>query len=455
MSAPVRQDAAPESLLSASSESSESSESLKSSGASESSESSESSKSSTSVHAADATHSASTTRRAAWHDARVNLAAHPIAWPAARLIGAAGRVVRLPGLGVVVNDALIAHDVLSRDREFTKRGPGSIAEVMTQAFGPRALANMDGASHRELRQRLGPLATVAQADVWLQSARRPFDRAIASLHAGEIVDVAHVARLLSGRLTLTLMGVVPEERLADAASLDVHALGERIASTLRLSPVGASRLNAARADLKRLLGYATDAFERDDLPPESLVARLKTLGCDAQEIHGILSIFFVAGALTLGVALPRVLGLLVDSDQLTLLREDESLIPRAVDEGLRYTCPVPATVRMAAGDAVVGETRVRAGERVVILTANLARDATLFPDPGRFDVTRHQDPRSRYLWYGAGPHFCLGFTLAQRVLNYCVGTMARVPGGLRIVRRRAARGVLLPAWKELHVQRGG
>lgn len=398
-------------------------------------------------------------RHRSWQEVRVNLAAHPVAWPSARVLRQLGPVVRIPGLGVVVNDALLAHEVLTQDRVFLKRGRGSIADLMTQAFGPSALANMDGPAHRELRQRLGPLASAEQAERWLTSARAPFDRAMQALARGEVIDLARTSRELSGRLTLTLMGAVPDlvneeqEATLDAHSRDIHALGERIASSLRLSRLASSRVDTVQADLARLLAYANDAFARSDLPSASLVARLKALGCSAEETRGILSIFFVAGALTLGVALPRIGALLIDSGQLQNIARDASLVPRAVDEGLRYTCPVPATMRIAANAVTVGRVRVRAGERVVLLTANMARDPLLFPDPDRFDTSRSHDPRARYLWYGAGPHFCLGFTLAQRTLQYAVAQLAAVPGSLCIASRRAARGVLLPAWHSLSVVR--
>lgn len=398
------------------------------------------------------------TRRAAWQEARLNLAAHPLLWPAVRLVGRSGAVLRVPGLGVVVNDALLAHDVLCRDDLFRKQGRGGIAEVMTQAFGPSALANMDGDPHRALRRRLGPLASAEQADAWLDASRSPLDRAFAALAQGRTVDLARTARTLSGRLTLTLMGVEPgppvpgaRDGADDTDALAVHALGERIASALQLSRLPERRLGAVQADLDRLLAYAERAFASDTLPPGSLVARLRTMGCTAEETRGILSIFFIAGALTLGVALPRVVALLVDSRQLALVHRDASLVGAAVDEGLRYTCPVPLTLRIAAADTRLAGTAVRAGERVFVLTANLARDPQLFPDPHRYDVTRVHDPRARYLWYGAGPHFCLGFTLAQRALHAAVAHIAGTFPALRITRRRASRGVLLPAWRELRV----
>jgi cytochrome P450 len=387
-----------------------------------------------------------------WQETRVNIAAHPLLWPASRLVQRFGRVVRVPGLGVVVNDAELGHDVLVHDARYVKQGEGGIAAVMSQAFGPSALANMDGEPHRALRQRLGPLASPAQADAWLAEARNPIDRAVAALVRGERVDVARTARALSGRLTLTLMGIAGEGPDADAEAIAVHEAGERIASALRLGGISARRLARVRGELDGLLQLSERAAAAGALPPASLVARLHALGCSPDEVRGLLSIFFVAGALTLGVTLPRLVALLVDTGQLGLVREDPALAARAVDEGLRYTCPVPLTLRLAAEDTVLGGLRVRRGDRVVVLTANMARDPRLFPAPHRFDITRAPEPRARYLWYGAGPHFCLGFTLAQRTLQHAVGALAAL-GSLRVVSRWPRHGVLLPAWHRLVLHR--
>jgi cytochrome P450 len=386
-----------------------------------------------------------------WQESRVNIAAHPLLWPASCLVHRLGPVVRVPGLGLVVNDAELGHEVLVRDAHFVKRGPGGIADVMTQAFGPSALANMDGESHRALRQRLGPLASPAQAEAWLADARGPLDRAVAALARGETVDLARAARALSGRLTLTLMGIHGEGADADREAIAVHEAGERIASALQLRRLSPRRLARVQAELDRLLSLSAQAAATPALPPSSLVARLHALGCSPDEVRGLLSIFFVAGALTLGVALPRLAALLIDTGQLALVRDDPSLVARAVDEGLRFTCPVPLTLRLAVASTMLGPIRVRPGERVIVLTANLARDPRLFPDPHRFDITRTPEPRARYLWYGAGPHFCLGFTLAQRTLQHAVQALATLPP-LRVAARWPRHGVLLPAWHRLEVR---
>lgn len=383
-------------------------------------------------------------RFAALQDARVNIAAHPLAWPAARLARRVGDVVRVPGVGIVVSAAEVAHEVLTDDEHFVKRGRGGVADVITAAFGPSALANMDGEAHRALRQRLGALASPDVAEQWCAASMAPLDAAACALEAGERVDIAGVSRTLAGRLTLTLLGAEGD----DDQARQVHALGERIAGSLELSPLRAHGITTAREGSAELVAMLSTAYRRRDLPPESLMARLKLLGCDESETRGVLSMFFVAGALTLGVALPRVVALLVDAQRLHLLG-DEVALRSAIEEAMRFTAPIPATVRIVAAEARVGALNAKAGERVVILTTNLARDAALFPHPDRFDPSRAPNPKSRYLWYGAGAHFCVGFPLAQRALTHAVSRLARVPGPLRVRHRWPAHSVLLPAWRRL------
>jgi len=90
--------------------------------------------------------------------------------------------------------------------------------------------------------------------------------------------------------------------------------------------------------------------------------------------------------------------------------------------------------------------------RLGTVTYNLAKDPRMFPAPQRFDMNRPVDPRARHLWYGSGPHFCLGFVLAQRELCAVVDALLRAPGRLRVVRRRYARRVLLPGYARLDVR---
>jgi cytochrome P450 len=212
------------------------------------------------------------------------------------------------------------------------------------------------------------------------------------------------------------------------------------------------------ADCAVLTELARRGWSSPDAPAGSLVRRLREAGLAFDEARGVLTFVFLAGALTTSVALPRLVALLADARQLDALREarraDPDAVTRAVSEGLRYTAPVPATVRVAARDVTLGRHRLRAGTRLVIVTANLARDPQLFPDPDRFDARRVHDPRARYLWYGAGPHFCLGFSVAQQQLRRVLDALLDAPAPLAVTARRVARGVLLPGYARLVVHAG-
>ena len=64
----------------------------------------------------------------------------------------------------------------------------------------------------------------------------------------------------------------------------------------------------------------------------------------------------------------------------------------------------------------------------------------------------------RQVWFGAGPHFCLGRALAlaqaRALLTTLAGVVAQAGAGLHVHRRRPARGVLIPSWRELWISIG-
>lgn len=357
----------------------------------------------------------------------------------------------VPGLGLVISGAESGRDVLMRDKEFTKNGPGGFAYLITQLLGPHALANMDGMEHRSLRAKLTDVFSPASVDALLQQGCVP---ALADLRArlvsGETVDLVAFMDTLSGAVTCAMMGVSPAAENVAEVHREIARRGVRIASAIGLRPLSARQIRAAHVDCEWIWALARPSYER--AASETLIGRLRTSGLTFDEARGVLLITFLAGTLTTASALPRLVGLLVDSGQFAALRRDPSLAAQAVEEGLRYLSPVPATTRIARGDSSIAGRPVRAGTRVLILTGNLARDARLFPDPDRFDITRTHDPRSKHLWYGAGPHFCLGFPLAQPELRLVLGTLATLPGPIRIVQRRPAWGAVIPAYATLRVE---
>lgn len=386
------------------------------------------------------------------YETAVNVAAHPVVWPLARIARRLGPAIHVPGVGLVISGAEMAGEVLHRDRDFTKNGKGSISAVITQLIGPSALTNMDGEAHRQLRSTLGDLLSPSRTSALLDACRGPLDQMARQLTAGETIDLVRVIRTWTGRLAIEMIGVTPQDGTADAAAYEIVGLAERVAAEFPLRSLSARRARRMQADISRLTGYARGAYEAEAGPETSLVRRLRSLGLSFEETRGVVSIFFVAGTLTTALSLPRIVALLIDSGQIDRVCAAPERISKAVDEGLRYVTPLPATVRIAARDVWLQGRRVRAGTRVLILSMNLTRDAELFPDPFRFDIDRTHDPRGSHLWFGAGPHFCFGFTLAQRELQRVIELLVALPGRLVVVRRRPAVGALLARYDRLDIR---
>ncbi|MGH2625313.1 MAG: cytochrome P450 [Anaerolineales bacterium] len=97
-------------------------------------------------------------------------------------------------------------------------------------------------------------------------------------------------------------------------------------------------------------------------------------------------------------------------DQLALVQADPSLVAAAVEETLRHSSPVQATVRRMARAATLGGKEIAAGDEVIVLLGSANRDESVYPDAELFDIRREQAPR--HLAFGLGVHFCLGAPLA-------------------------------------------
>ena len=104
------------------------------------------------------------------------------------------------------------------------------------------------------------------------------------------------------------------------------------------------------------------------------------------------------------------LALLRHPDQLKLLQEHRELLPRAIEEMLRYDGPVQSTARFPKAAASVGGTEIPAGAFAFVVLAAANRDPAKFREPAKFDITR--DPND-HVAFGEGIHFCIGAPLAR------------------------------------------
>jgi len=104
------------------------------------------------------------------------------------------------------------------------------------------------------------------------------------------------------------------------------------------------------------------------------------------------------------------LALLENPSQLARLRAEPHLIPRAVEELLRYSGPVHTLAREADQTVELAGVAITRGMRVMLKVARANRDPDHFSDPNSLDISRQS---AGHLALGLGPHSCAGAQLLR------------------------------------------
>ena len=107
-----------------------------------------------------------------------------------------------------------------------------------------------------------------------------------------------------------------------------------------------------------------------------------------------------------------------------------------VEDLLRWVTPIKNMSRTVARDVELRGQQLREGDQLILLYPSANRDAEVFEDPDRLDVTRNPNP---HLAFGFGPHFCLGASLARVELRVMFDELLR-----RLPDLRLADGAELP-----------
>ncbi|KUH69536.1 cytochrome [Mycolicibacterium novocastrense] len=108
-------------------------------------------------------------------------------------------------------------------------------------------------------------------------------------------------------------------------------------------------------------------------------------------------------------------------DQRRELVEDFSLIPKAIEEVLRYQAPSPVQARYVARETEAYGQTIAEGSVMLLLNGSANRDERRYPDGESFDIHRG----GSHLSFGQGLHFCLGSSLARMQARVALEEMLR------------------------------
>jgi cytochrome P450 len=170
--------------------------------------------------------------------------------------------------------------------------------------------------------------------------------------------------------------------------------------------------------LAEMFGYLIAvATERRASPRLDVVSALAAASPDGDQLSDAELAMFLVQLLVAGNETTRNLlsgGLAALAErpgEWARLRDDRSLVPRAVEELLRWTTPVISFLRTATCDTELLGQPIAAGEPVLLVYASANRDEAAFgPTADQLDVGRDPNP---HVSFGFGPHFCLGAALAR------------------------------------------
>ncbi|MGW3650302.1 cytochrome P450 [Streptomyces sp. NPDC000878] len=291
--------------------------------------------------------------------------------------------------------------------------------------GAGAMISLDPPEHSRLRRLVAKAFTIRRVEQLRPRVQQIADGLVDTMVAeGAPADFVQAFGLpLPIAVMCELLGVPFEDRTdfrrwADAYLSTSKFTREQVADSraqLReyVAALTAERRKEPKDDLLSALVAARDAEDR--LSEEELLTMAETI--------------LVAGHETTATQIPNfVYLLLTNPDQLAALRADLDLVPRAVEELLRY---IPAGAgssqpRYALEDVELGGVTVRAGEPVVVDRSSANRDESVYTDPDELDLTRKEAP---HIGFGHGAHHCLGAPLARMELQVTLHTLlTRLPG---------------------------
>jgi cytochrome P450 len=149
----------------------------------------------------------------------------------------------------------------------------------------------------------------------------------------------------------------------------------------------------------------------DDVISVLVQAELEGDRLDDAQICSFLRLLLPAGAETTYRSSSNLLyGLLTNTDQLDALRADRSLMPQAIEEGLRWEPPLLGIMRTATRDTEVDGMAIPAGSIVAVNLGSANHDERYWTNAEEFDIFRAPRQHIAFAW---GPHMCLGLHLAR------------------------------------------
>jgi cytochrome P450 len=263
---------------------------------------------------------------------------------------------------------------------------------------------------------------------------------------GQFDLMADIANVLPVTVIAEMLGVPPELNARFKRWSDTIIGGDNRMPGMPPPP------ELVRA-IDELGDYFTDEIERrrahpgPDLVSALVAAHDEGEVMSAADLLSFITLLLLAGnETTTNLIGNGTLALGRNPDQFDALKRNPAMLPRAIEEMLRYDGPVQSTVRFAKEAVSLGGTEIPAGALALMIVAAADRDPAQFKDPEKFDITR--DP-NEHVAFGEGIHFCIGAPLARMEARITFEAMLE-----RFPRLRLKDPAMKPVYKGSYFLRG-
>lgn len=277
-----------------------------------------------------------------------------------------------------------------------------VRSLMSKAFNPQSIAGLRGRIQRIASSLLDEIGDRKEIDL-IEAFAGPLPTQV-------ILDMMGMTNASTSNFKVwsedILMGYDPER--GDDVQKKLKSAYVNMSLEFR-EAVKARRVNPKHDLISAMVRAQEDDDQLSDLEIISLCTQL-----------------MVAGNVTTSDLISNgVFALMNCSQSLKKLTANPSLILSAVEEMLRFDCPIAETARIAKEDLQLNGCPVKAGDTITASLSAANHDPRKFPDPHVFDIERINND---HLGFGSGIHVCLGAPLARLEVQIAVQTLlARYP----------------------------
>ena len=296
------------------------------------------------------------------------------------------------------------------DVEAVLRDPEAFSsEINHRTMGPymgRIMLGMDGHRHTQYRNLVSRAFRAAALERWERELVRP---TIEELVGG-------IAPLGRAELVRDVTSQYPVRVIAGIVGVPVrdHARFQAWAQEIAMGPADPERGLAASRAMREYLAPIVEERRRDprdDLLSDLVHAEVDGLRLDDEDIMGFLRLLMPAGAETTFRVMGNCLvALLTHPEALARIRRDPSLVPRAVEETLRWETSIVMLSRETTRQTSVRGVAIPEGALVSLVLGSANRDEAHYERPDEYDLDRRADD---HLAFGFGRHHCIGYHLAR------------------------------------------